>query len=472
MTSTPDRDAAVCITIVGYAGTHIAESRPMTGARSIRKVVVLGANGAMGSGSGAVFAAAGIHTVLLARSLEKALAGKIRAEQLGKGRIAAHSITCGTYDGNLGEIDDADLIFEAVSEDLVTKRELFERIDRAVGPRLRNHETIVATVSSGLSIGGMCADRSDGFRACFLGIHLFNPPTIIVGCELVRHAGTDLGIVAIARDFLSAVIGREVVETRDTPAFAGNRLGFKVLNEVAQHAEHHGVAFMDQLVGTHTGRALAPLATVDLVGWDVHKAIVDNLYATTHDVAHDRFKLPAYMQAGIDRGVLGRKAKNGFFKLEGKGPDALKFVLDPLTGDYCPFAEIAPPLPAFIKGMRTALAPRPGREIGHADAMEVLCTAIGHEAELLRSIVLGYISYGLGLVGEVVERARDIDRIMGFGFNWAPPGMLVDAIGPARTIALLERAQLPVPRVVAEAASHQRAVFNEPSIAASRFFAA
>ena len=444
----------------------------MTGTKSIRKVVVLGANGAMGSGSGAVFAAAGIQTVMLARTLEKALAGRMRAEQLAKGKVSTGAIACGTYQDVLEHVGDADLIFEAVSEDLATKREVFEMIDRVVGDRLRDHEAIVATVSSGLSIGGMCADRSDGFRRCFLGIHLFNPPTIIIGCELVAHAGTDLGILAIARDFLSSAIGREVVETRDTPAFAGNRLGFKVLNEVAQHAEHHGVAFMDQLVGPHTGRALAPLATIDLVGWDVHKAIVDNLYASTHDVAHDRFELPAYMQAGIARGVLGRKAKNGFFKLEGKGPDALKFVLDPITGDYRPLAEIAPPLPAFVAAMRTALAPRPGRGVGHADAMEVLCTAEGHEAELLRSIVLGYVSYGLGLVGEVVERARDVDRIMGFGFNWAPPGMLVDAIGPARTIRLLERARLPVPRIVAEAATHRRAVFNEPSIEASRFFAA
>jgi 3-hydroxyacyl-CoA dehydrogenase len=87
-----------------------------------------------------------------------------------------------------------------------------------------------------------------------------------------------------------------VVETTDTPAFAGNRVGFKVLNEVAQLAEEHGVAFMDALIGPHTGRAMAPLVTVDFVGWDVHKAIVDNLYANTSDEAHAAFALPAYMQ--------------------------------------------------------------------------------------------------------------------------------------------------------------------------------
>ncbi len=431
--------------------------------RSIRKVVVLGANGAMGSGSGAVFAAAGIPTVFLARTIEKAEAGRARAEQLTKGKVSATSIACGTYAQDLGHaLADADLVFEAVAEDLGAKRELFELIDR-----LRREDSIVATVSSGLSIGAMCAERSASFRKNFLGIHFFNPPTVIVGCELIPHAGTDPGVVAVVRDFLTSIVGREVVETRDTPAFAGNRLGFKVLNEVAQLAEEHGVAFMDQLVGPHTGRALPPLATIDLVGWDVHKAIVDNLYASTHDLAHAQFKLPAYMQRGIDRGHLGRKTrdKGGFFRVEGKGADAKHFVLDAMTGDYRLLTEVSPPMPTFVEKMKSAI--KSGR---HTGAMEVLCTAEGKEAELLRKVLLGYISYGLGLVGEVVERPRDVDRIMGFGFNWAPPSVLVDAIGPGRTIVLLEQAKLPVPTSILEAATHQRPLFNEPTVDSSRFF--
>ncbi len=431
--------------------------------RSIRKIVVLGANGAMGSGSGAVFAAAGIPTVFLARTVEKAEAGRARAEQITKGKASSKTITCGSYASDLGHaLLDADLVFEAVSEDPETKREVFALIDR-----LRKETTIIATVSSGLSIGGMCAGLSDGFRKNFLGVHLFNPPTIIVGCELIPHAGTDPGVVAVVRDFLQNTVGGEVVECADTPAFAGNRLGFKVLNEVAQLAEEHGVAFMDQLIGPHTGRALPPLATIDLVGWDVHKAIVDNLYARTHDTAHHHFKLPAYMQQGIDRGHLGRKTrdKGGFFRVEGKGADAIHFVLDPATGDYRPLAEVSPPMPTFVEKMKSAI--RGGK---HTGAMEILCTSEGTEAELLRQVMLGYISYGLGLVGEVVERPRDVDRIMGFGFNWAPPSVLVDAIGPSRTIILLERAKLPIPRCVLDAATHQRALFNEPAVDSSRFF--
>jgi 3-hydroxyacyl-CoA dehydrogenase len=436
--------------------------------RSIRKIVVVGANGAMGSAAGAVFAAAGIPTVFLARTLHKAEAGRAQAQKLATGKLAPHLITCGAYASDLAQaLAEADLVFEAVSEDAAIKRALFARIDR-----LRRADTIVATGSSGLSIGGLCAGTSTSFQHNFIGVHLFNPPTTLAGCELVPHATTDLAVIAIVRDFLTTRLDREVIETADTPAFAGNRVGFKVLNEVAQLAEEHGVAFMDQLVGSHTGRALPPLATIDLVGWDVHKAIVDNVYANTHDFAHPQFRLPGYMQRGIDRGHLGRKTrdKGGFFRLDGKGAGARQLVLDPATGDYRPLAEIAPPPLAFVESMKAQI--RSGRDHGYRGAMEILCTATGKEAELLRRVVLGYVSYGLGLVGHVVARSRDIDRIMGFGFLWAPPSVLVDAIGPGRTIVLLERARLPIPPAIISAAVHQRALFNEPHVDNSRFFVA
>ena len=411
----------------------------------------------MGSGSGAVFAAAGIPTVFLARTTEKAEAGRARAESMVKSTAISRFITTGSYDADLERaVAGADLVFEAVSEDLDTKRTFFARVDR-----VRKPDAIVATVSSGLSIAAMSAGQSDGFRRHFLGIHFFNPPTVIVGCELIPHAGTDPAVTAYVRELLAGMLGREVVETSDTPAFAGNRVGFKVLNEVAQLAEEHGVAFMDQLVGPHSGRAMAPLVTVDFVGWDVHKAIVDNLYANTKDEAHAAFKLPAYMQRGIDAGRLGNKTKAGFFKQDGK----TRLVLDPKSGDYRPLAEVATPVPAFVEDMKSAI--RGGR---YARAMDAFCSASGSEAEMLRRVVLGYISYGLMRVGEVVKHARDVDRIMGFGFNWAPPSVLVDAIGARRTIGLLEQAKLPVPRVVVDAAEKSLHLFDEPAVDRGRFF--
>lgn len=396
--------------------------------RTIEKVVIIG-NGAMGAGAAAVFAAAGLQTVLLARTHEKAEAGKARAEQLAKQPLP---ITCATFYDLDTVVRDADFVLEAVAEDADLKRGMFAAIDRT------RTDAIIASVTSGLSISGMCEGRSPGFRARFLGVHLFNPPTQIVGCELIAHAETSAETVAAVTELLART-GREVVACADTPGFAGNRIGFRVLNEVAQLAEQYGVAFMDSLLGSHTGRALPPLATIDLVGWDVHKAIVDHLYQHTGDPA---FVLPAYMQRGIDRGHLGRKTrdKGGFFRLDA---DKRQHVLDPVTGEYQPRADVAASC-ALVDAMQAAR--------GLDAMMEVLCTAEGREADVLRRVLLGYISYGLGLVGEVVAEARDVDRIMGFGFHWAPPSMLVDAIGAARTVALLQQANLPVPGPVAKAA--------------------
>src|SRR5213079_1307892 len=104
--------------------------------RPIRKIVVLGANGAMGSASGAVFAAAGIPTVFLARTIEKAEAGRTRAEQITKGN--ASGIRCGSYADLPGALAGADLVFEAVAEGMAAKREMFALIDG-----LREPSTIV-----------------------------------------------------------------------------------------------------------------------------------------------------------------------------------------------------------------------------------------------------------------------------------------------------------------------------------------
>ena len=434
-------------------------------ARTIRQVVVLGANGAMGAGSGAVFAAAGLQTVFLARSREKAEAGVAKAEGAVKSTALRAFIEAGSYDDDFDRtVAAADLIFEAVGEELSLKRELFARVDAVRAPG-----SIVATVSSGLSIAQMCEGRSDDFRAHFLGMHFFNPPTVITGMELIPHAGTSPEVTAAVRELLNARCGRMLIETTDTPAFAGNRIGFRVLGEVAQLAQEHGPVKLDALLGPHTGRAMPPLATIDFVGWDVHKAIVDNLHAHTDDEAHAAFALPAYMQRLIDAGHLGAKtpAKGGFFRTEGKGKEARALALDPRAsqpGTYRPVAEFAYELPAFVREMKQAL--RVGR---YARAWDVFCEAQGADAELMRKVILGYLSYGLGLVGSVVRQVRDVDRIMGWGFNWAPPGLLADLIGPARAVNLLERAGLMVPGVLTAAAASGAPLFTEPHADRGRF---
>ena len=432
---------------------------------NIQRVVILGANGTMGAGSAEVFAAGGCDVVLLARSTEKAREGLVGAQNMAKSIRIGDRMSVGTYEGDFDEaIGKADLIFEALAEDLEIKKSFFERVDR-----LRRPNSVVATVSSGLSITQMAKPCSESFRRNFLGIHLFNPPNVIVGTEVIPHAETDPALVPAVVEMLERRFGRVVTLCRDMPAFAGNRVGFKVLNECAQLAAEHGVAYVDYLIGPYTGRAMPPLATVDLVGWDVHKAIVDNVHANTNDEAHDAFALPTYVAELIDEGHLGNKTPEhgGFYRRTKEGGKTLNLVLDPKSGGYRAPADVAvEPIP-FVEKMRELH--RVGR---YGEAFKVFLDATGAHADRARKVVLGYVSYALNRVGdgEVVREPRDVDKIMGFGFNWAPPSVLVDTIGVQATIKALEQARLAIPKVLANAKAGER-MFREPSVNTGRFFA-
>lgn len=433
---------------------------------NIKRVVILGANGTMGAGSAEVFAAGNCDVILLARAKEKAREGLVGAQNMAKSERIGDLMSVGTYDDDFDEaVGKADLIFEALAEDIELKKKFFERVDR-----LRRPDSIVATVSSGLSITDMARPRSDAFRKNFLGIHLFNPPNVIVGTEVIPQPETDPKLVPAVVDALERRFGRVVTVCNDMPAFAGNRVGFKVLNEVAQLAAKHGVAFADYLVGPYTGRAMPPLATVDLVGWDVHKAIVDNVHANTNDEARDAFELPTFMAELIDEGHLGNKTPEhgGFYRRVKEGGKNVNLVLDPATGNYKNPADVKVNPIAFVEKMREL------HRIGcYVDAFKHFVAAEGAEAELARKVILGYVSYALNRVGdaEVVRQPRDMDRIMGFGFNWAPPTVLVDVIGLKETIKAIERCGLKVPKVLTQAKAGER-LFCEPNVNIGRFFAA
>ncbi len=435
--------------------------RELVRSRSLDHVVVLGANGTMGYGSGALFTQAVPKVTFLARTKAKADEGL--AEAIGQVRspTVASRVETGDYDHDLERaVGEADLVFEALTEDFAIKKDMFDRVEKA-----RRDDAIVATVTSGLSINALCDGRSDSFRKNFLGLHFFNPPNVITGTELIAGDDTDPAVLDYVDAFSRSRLGREMVRTADTPAFAGNRVGFKVLNEAAQLAEELGPVLVDRLVGPYTGRALTPLATIDLVGWDIHRAIVDNVYEKTSDEAHATNELPAYMAKLIEKGVLGNKTGAGFFKRDGKA----RLVLDPVSGDYKPEAEIQVPALGYIDDV--AQLHRQGR---YGEALHVFLSAEGEHAAIARKVIAGYISYAFHRVGEVTDTINGIDRIMGMGFNWAPPSVLVDAMGKQAAVEMIEGAGLPVPANLAEAArtGAPEHLFEHPTINPGRFFVA
>ncbi len=419
--------------------------------REIKRVVVLGANGTMGSGSGALFAARGFDVAMLARTTDKAAQGLDRAKSAVRADVIQNNIVCGSYDDDLErEVAQADLVLEAVSENMDVKAPFFDRVDRS-----RKPATVVATVSSGLSIEHLAKGRSDDFRRHFMGMHLFNPPNVIVGTEVIAGRDTDPDMFRSISRLLESRLGRVVVECRDMPAFAGNRIGFKVLNECAILAREHGVAFMDYLIGPYTGRAMPPLATIDLVGWDVHAAIVDNVFEKTADEAHDAFAMPKYMRELMGKGHLGNKTpKQGGFYLRAKTPEGKrkKAPLDPASLRYADPPRKVPQI-GFVEDMKALHIV--GR---YRDAMQLFMRAEGPEADLARNVILGYVSYALHRVGDagVVDSPAGVDGIMGYGFNWAPPSVLVDLVGPKNIAAAMERGGIPVPAVLASQPEGER----------------
>ena len=435
------------------------KSADLLASREIKHVVVLGANGAMGLGSGVLFTTAVPRVTFLARTKEKADGGLAAAVKMVRSSTVANRVDTGSYDDDFDRVvAEADLIFEAVTEQLDLKKQFFDRIDA-----VRRPDSIVATVTSGLSINQLAEGRSDSFRKNFLGLHFFNPPNVIVGTELVAGKDTDPKLVDFIDAFCTVRLGRAMVRTADTAGFAGNRIGFKVLNECAILAEEHGPLLIDELVGPYTGRAMTPLATIDLVGWDIHRAIVDNIYELAPDEAHETLKLPTYMAELMDKGVLGRKTGGGFF---GKDDGGGRIVLDPKTQKYSPKSAVARPDLAFIDTISNLH--RVGR---YVDGMKAFAEATGPYAAIAQKVIAGYISYSFHRVGEVTDDISGIDRIMGFGFNWAPPSVLVDTIGLKPTIQMIEKAGLPVPPALANAQEGTK-FFDDPQVNVGKFFVA
>jgi len=239
-----------------------------------------------------------------------------------------------------------------------------------------------------------------------------------------------------------------------------------VLNEAAQLAETHGPLLIDRLIGPYTGRAMPPLATIDLVGWDVHRAIVDNVCDKVQDEAIATYRLPHYMQGLIERGVLGSKSGGGFFK---RAEDRSRLVLDINSGEYRPASEIKLPDLPFIADIVFL------HSIGeYRKGMELFLQAPGDEAALARKVIAGYISYAFCRVGEATETIAGIDRIMAAGFNWAPPSILVDLIGLRQTIELMEQTGVVVPKVLQNALDSGKTdrFFEDPLLSVGKYFVA
>ncbi len=400
----------------------------------IETVAILGASGTVGSLAGGVIAQQGIKVYFLSRTCQGAEKGLKRAMAQARSEVIASNIVCGDYDHLLEDaLKDADLVIESVSENLTIKQQMYQLVDQYKKP-----DTIVGTTTSSLPLTELPKGRSENFKKTFLSTHFYNPPGKMLACEISPQPDTDPDVLEFMKDFLKNKLRRVVIPVRNVAGFAGNRIAFLLFNRIATLAATYGVEMMDYLIGPYTGRAMPPLATIDLVGMDIHRAIIQSLYENTHDEMHHSLVPPDYIDKMIENGLLGNKTKGGFYKKLESGKYTF---LDPATCDYIPSIK---PHVAFVEKTKNFI--HLGR---YRQAVETIMDTTKIEAEIVKDILCLYVSYSFSRVGEVTEEQygiAEIDRVMASGFNWAPPSLIVDMLGGKKdVIELLEKKDFAVP---------------------------
>ena len=276
-------------------------------------VAVVGA-GTMGRGIAHVAALSGHRVALhdaVPGAVEKARA-QIEADlaagiQKGKLTEADRARALGNLraEADLGEAArDADLVVEAIIEDLDKKRTIFAALDR-----LAPEGAVLATNTSSLPVGLIAASTRRPERV--LGMHFFNPVHIMKLVEVVVHPGT----ADAARERVLETarrMGKTPIVVQDSPGFATSRLGV-ILGLEAMRMLEQGVASaedIDRAMELGYNHPMGPLKLTDLVGLDVRLAIAEHLH---RELKEDQYKPPEILKAKVKAGELGKKTKKGFY---------------------------------------------------------------------------------------------------------------------------------------------------------------
>ena len=198
----------------------------------------------------------------------------------------------------------ADVIVEAVSEDLGLKSSIFETVGAAA-----SDTALLASNTSGLPIEVLGA--ASGRPGQVVGTHFFNPVPAMRLVEVVRSVSTTDETVNRALAFCHA-LGKETVEIRDLPGFITTRLGTLLMCEAAR-AYEQGVASaadLDTAMKLGYNHPMGPLELADRVGLDTLLAILDDM----REAYGDAFRAPPLLRQMVAAGKLGRKSGHGFYE--------------------------------------------------------------------------------------------------------------------------------------------------------------
>ena len=416
----------------------------------IRSAAVLGA-GTMGAQIAAHLANAGVPVRLLDLTADVAAKGLKRATTLKPDpfftRDARALISIGGFDKDLPGLSGADWIVEAVVEQPEVKRALLEKVDA-----VRRPGTIVSSNTSGIPIASLAEGRSEDFRRHWLGTHFFNPPRYLRLLEIIPTGETSKAVVEQMSWFADHRLGKGVVIAKDTPNFIGNRIGlFGVMGILrALESGEFTIEEIDAITGPPLGRPKsATFRTMDIAGIDVMAHVARNLTERLTDPESVRaFALPSLVTKLIERGWVGEKAGQGFYKKVGQ--DIL--TLEPATLEYRPrkSARIAP-----LEAAQSITDTR--------QRIKTLLLGRDKVGDFLRATLGETLVYAAKVAPEIAHSIDDVDRAMQWGFAWEfGPFEIWDAVGVRDLVEAMKLAT--PPPLVADLLASGRTRFRDDGV--------
>ncbi len=281
---------------------------------AIERVFVAGA-GLMGHGIAQVHAAVGKDVTLYEPDLGRAQAGLDRIagnlqRSIDKGRISADerdaTLARFTPTDDIAPAAAADLVIEAVFEDLGVKQDLWRSIDRVAPPT-----AIFASNTSSIAIHRLAEAVDRDRRGRFVGMHFFSPVPVMPLVELIRaHETSDETVDAIRA--LSGELGKQVIVSADRPGFIVNRILMPFLLE-AMRAYEQGIGTAEDIdAGARVGlnHPMGPLELADFIGLDVCLGIMRVL---EDGLGLEHLRPPRVLEDLVAAGHLGQKTGRGFY---------------------------------------------------------------------------------------------------------------------------------------------------------------